>query len=198
MKNKTFTILISTATVSLLLCGVLIYGVNYVKTLNEQIIDVKSEANQVKSKYDRLIAFHNSAQSDVDDKKKLLNYFIPANGAVDFITSFEQTAQSIGLKFNTVSLDSEQVTDLASQNKELLHIVFETNGSWNSTMQFLSLVESMPYAVQIVGANLEGAAGTPSLVGSDSASGVLTNKVNLGYWRLLLNIKVVKIKDDAR
>jgi hypothetical protein len=65
-------------------------------------------------------------------------------------------------------------------------------------MQFLSLVESMPYAVQIVGANLEGAAGTPSLVGSDSASGVLTNKVNLGYWRLLLNIKVVKIKDDAR
>jgi hypothetical protein len=198
MRNKTLNILICVVVLALALLGVLFYGIDYVKSLNEHIVDVKTEADQVKSKYDRLVAFHNSDQSDVDDKKRLLNYFVPANGAVDFITSFEQMAQGIGLKFNTVSLDSEQVAELSSQNKELLHVVFETNGSWNSTMQFLSLVESLPYAVQIVGAGLEGAAGSPSLVGSETPNGVVTNKVNLGYWRLLLNIKIVKIKDDAR
>jgi Tfp pilus assembly protein PilO len=198
MKNKTFNILICTAVVALSLLSVLIYGIYYVKTLSEHIVDVKNEANQIKSKYDRLIALHDSAESNTDDKKKLLNYFIPANGAVDFITSFEQTAQAIGLKFNTVSLDSELAEGLDPHGKEFLRIAFETKGSWNSTMQFLSLVESMPYAIQITGATLEGSAGTPSLVGSDSANGVLTNTVNLGYWRLLLNIKVVKIKDDAQ
>ena len=178
--------------------GALIYGINYIKTLNEQVIDVKNEADQVRSRYERLVAFHDSNQSDTDDKKKLVTYFIPANGAVDFITSFEQTAQSIGLKFNTVSLDTEQTSDLTSQGKEILKVSFSTNGTWDDTMHFLSLVESMPYAVSITGATLEGAAGSPSLVGSAPASGEVINKVNLGYWRLLINVKIVKTKDDAQ
>ena len=198
MKNKTLNILILTSILALSALGALFYGIYYIKTLNAQIVDTKSEADQVRSKYERLIAFHDSAESDTDNKKKLVNYFVPSNGAVDFITAFEQTAQSIGLKFNTVSLDSEQATDLSSQNKELLHVTFETNGSWNNTMKFLSIVESLPYAVQITGANLEGAAGSPSLVGSDAPDGSAVNKVNLGYWRLLLNIKIVKTKDDAQ
>lgn len=198
MKNKTFKIFIFVLVLALASLGSLIYAVSYIKTLNLQVEDVKNEADQIRSKYDRMVAFHDSNQSDTDNKKKLINYFIPPNGAVDFLTSFEQTAQSIGLKFNTVSLDTEQATDLSSQNKEILRVSFETNGSWNNTMHFLSLVESLPYAVQITGATLEGAAGTPSLVGSAPADGVVTNKTNLGYWRLLINVKILKVKDDAQ
>ncbi len=197
MKNKTFNIFISAFVIALSMLGTLVYGVSYVKRLNTQVVDIKNETDQVRSKYERMIAFHDSDQSDADEKKKLVSYFIPAAGAVDFLTSFEQTAQSIGLKFNTVSLDTEQTSDLSAQGKEILRVSFETNGSWNNTMHFLSLVESMPYAVTITGATLEGSVGTPSLVGSAPADGVITNKVNLGYWRLLIHVNIVKIKEDA-
>jgi hypothetical protein len=198
MKHKIRTILIVVGTLAVATVGLYVYSVRYIKTLNEKIIDVKSDADQVKSNYDHLVLLHNTVENSSDNKKQLTNYFIPAGGAVDFISSFEQTAQAVGLKFNTVSLDTEPNVDLLSQNKELLHVVFETNGSWNQTMHFLEIVESLPYAVQISSASLDGAAGSPSLVGSDSSTGVVANQKSLGYWRLLLNFKIVKIKDDAQ
>ncbi len=198
MKKKTLNILIVTGILALLAAGFDIYAIRYIKQLNEKVVDVKSDADQVKSKYQHILLLHDTVQSASDNKKKLTDYFIPPGGAVDFISSFEQMAQATGLKFNTVSLETEQNLELMAQNKEFLHVVFETNGTWDNTMHFVELVESLPYAVQISNLSLDGAGGSPSLVGSDSSTGAISNKKNLGYWRLLLNIKIVKMKDDAQ
>lgn len=201
MKRNTRTIFFIIWSIATLVVGVYAYGVYYVQGLVQKTSTLKEQMVDLTSKYQHLQVLHSAIVSAGGEKNKIGQYFIPAGGAVDFVTQFEQLAGSVGLTFNTLSIDAASTPDLEPQGKELLHISFETNGTWSKNMYFLSLVESLPYSTHIENITFDTTAGTPSLVGSDSGSAKIVGdipQVGSRQWRMVLSLQVVKIKDDAR
>jgi len=202
MGNKTFNLLIFASVSAAIMVGFYAYSVHYVQGLVDDTASLRSDIEQDQAQYQHLQVLHDAIASTGDDKQKITHYFVPAGGAVDFITSFEKAAVSSSLKFTTVSIDTSSIPELDSQGKELLDVVFSTEGSWSNTLHFLSLLESLPYSVSIDRVEVSSSGEAPSLVGSgsDIQKGQPGKTVQPGPsdWKTSLSFRIVKIKDDAR
>jgi Tfp pilus assembly protein PilO len=73
---------------------------------------------------------------------------IDRDGTVSFLEFIESTAKSVGLgiTMNAVKIE-EEPTD--KNTYEYLKLSFTTQGSWQDTYTFLSIVESLPYKSKI-------------------------------------------------
>lgn len=85
------------------------------------------------------------------DIEKLESYFVNRDGIVDFIETIESYGRTSGVK---TSIDFVGVEGGIRQNntgdvKETLRLKLSTEGTWTATVHFLSLVEHMPFRVNM-------------------------------------------------
>jgi hypothetical protein len=116
------------------------------------------------------------------------SFFIPADGVVDFISLLEQLGVESGveLSIGSVSIDSES----ESASKEVLSLNIQTEGSWQDTFTFLSLLENLPYRIEFVNTALRLFGATESILFSGSQRTLASEEV----WQGTYQVSVHKLR----
>lgn len=103
------------------------------------------------------------------------SYFLPAKGTVSFVEFVESLGRVAGTK---VSIKSIGVDEGGAEDfKDVLSVAVDVYGNWNSLMNFLSLIESAPYHVDISSADIDKSATKSS-----------------NEWHALVTVKVLQLK----
>jgi len=116
--------------------------------MQEKIVQLSQEAFVESQKNTSSLAVRNALNNAEGDIKKIESYVVTEDGVVDFIQFVESLADSAG-----VSLDVNQVS-FEDEEKRLLSIHMVSEGSWQETFHFVSLLENIPYRAQFERLNL--------------------------------------------
>ncbi|MEI8338096.1 MAG: hypothetical protein WCF92_03045 [bacterium] len=122
-----------------------------------------------------------------DKNMALLDLFIKEDDIPNFIESLETIMKNQKVIGVTKSISEASVPELTSASKDQLVISFEAEAPYPNLMQFVSILENLPYKSYISSATLTKETSAQNL-GKDLKS----TKVNL--WKLNLTLNVVKIK----
>jgi Tfp pilus assembly protein PilO len=195
MKNKTNTYLILVTLIAIAATGGFSYAVRYISGLAEKTSELKTEIESKEIKIRHVLKTNKSAEKTSEDRIKLMQYFVKANGAIDFVSALEAQASNFSLKYNTNSIDNTETDALSSQGKQLLKISMSLSGSWKNIVKFITYVESLPYALNIEKAQLtsEGIKDVNESLDTSITSAKVVVKESV--WNLLVNFSVITMKD---
>ena len=93
-----------------------------------------------------------SAQKKLIDETKekiqvLNNYFIPEEGVVDFLETIESLDAVTGTDTEIATVNVKEATD--GKGKTVLYVALETVGTFTQVFHLLSLVEDVPYEIDM-------------------------------------------------
>ena len=85
------------------------------------------------------------------DIEKLESYFVGQDGIVDFIETVESYGRTSGVKMSIdfVGVEGGIQANNKGDVKETLRIKLSTEGSWTATVHFLSLIEHIPFRINM-------------------------------------------------
>ena len=125
------------------------------------------------------------------------SYFVSQNGVVDFIESVERlaTLSEIDVTINFIDVEnaSSPSSEKSAEFYEMLHIKMITEGTWHDTVHFLSLLENVPYKVDIQRTSFVFVPQSENAL-SFSSSGSGDNRT----WRGNFDFTVLKLRENAR
>ncbi len=193
MNSKTTQLLIGLSLLALVAVAGYAYASSYVSSLNEKTTLLRNDIQYSELKRRQLDVLRRAVADTGDEKEKIASYFIASGGAVSFVSSLESMASRGGLAYSTNSIETRSQPELDAQGKELLHIVFSASGSWSSVMKLISLIETLPYSVNIEAVDLtaEGSAAMqPEVSGSSTPAAPSVGRI----WKAAITFSVIKIK----
>src|SRR3989344_6004474 len=112
------------------------------------------------------------------DRAKLDSFILQTAGVVPFITSVERLGTITGTNIEVRSVGITAVSGATST--EALSLSVSTEGSWNQMMHFLSLIESLPYRVELTGLQFVESTENP--------------KAKVKQWEAQVSFSVAKMK----
>lgn len=80
------------------------------------------------------------------ERRQIDSYFVGADQTVDFVEYLESLANITGVNFKIISLSVEQVKD---DFKDQIILRGEALGSWSALMNFIALLETAPYRLNL-------------------------------------------------
>ncbi len=188
MKNKflNIVILISLLIIFLISIYVWVYNVTdkHFNKANEVAILLQSE----RAKHSELEGLKSNINQTLSKKEKLVSVFLNHDQAAEFIQLIESLAKEVGISGKTVSVESNDVSELSILGKEQMEIAFEASGSYSKLMKFVSIIEKLPYKSSIN--NL-------SISKNTKISSSKNNSTDVAVpsgWSLKMVLNVVKIK----
>lgn len=174
MTTKTNTYLITVGALAIGVVAGCLFLESYIAGLTAKTAALRTE---IAEKQIQVIKNRNdvqSAKNGANDREKLISFFVPEEGAIDFVSKIEKAAGALSLTYGTNQIDSIEHEALAASGKELLKVDMSVSGSWSGVLKFLNYIETLPYAVEI------------------GRTDVITDgKV----WKMSLTFNTVKIKD---
>ncbi len=184
MKNSsTKSLLIFFSFLSVLFLAILIFGVYYIKSKTTHIHELVSKV-ELNSNNGLLIQTIKSSQNATTSEiSELENISLSKDKLVNFIEMLEQMAKEIGLKVQIVSVSAEENSDKDKTDAQKVNIKIETTGSWKPTIQFVHLIENLPYRTIINSSDLSvDKNGTASVIVGTST------EVSKSSWKSNLSI----------
>lgn len=151
----------------ILVVTVLIFDIFAITTTNNQIdkiIEIKKE----------IITESATARNLSDTKKKISelmiiderinSILIQEDKIVNFISMVEQQSEELGVSIRIQKVDFNGFDDVNNKQLGELEMNFQVDGTWQQVTNFLNVVESLPYVVNIESlrlstANIEGVVG---------------------------------------
>lgn len=201
MKNKTNATLILVSIITLCIVGGFYYLVTYVSGLSEKTTELKSEVESKQIKINHIQNVNKSAEKTSEDSVKIMDHFIKADGAIDFVSSVESTASDFSLKYNTNAIENVENEMLASQGKQILRISMSLSGGWKNILKFITYIESLPYAVKVEKVELSAGTAVVSVdapvVPATSDKVVIKASPKETSWKLSIIFSIVKIKEKG-
>ena len=152
--------------------------------LKNKIEDTTYEFNQASSlgeQKDRLLALQNTLVEIEPEIQKIDSYFVDPEEVIVFINDVEQTAKSIGLEIKTQSLDIEAAKEGVLYGDSLVFRL-ATTGTWQATLHFVELLETMPYGMEIDEVSVTK---TPESLNEDG------EKVGTSSWKAVISGQVL-------
>ena len=134
--------------------GSYIYTFYTLMDINNKVVELAAEVSMYSETNDKLSALQFALKNAQQGMKEIDEYYVPADGAVDFISVVETLAKTEGI---TMSVDSVNTFDVDAGSKdfqERLVLQLKTEGPWAETEQFLQLIENLPYNVYLEEADL--------------------------------------------
>jgi Tfp pilus assembly protein PilO len=174
-----------------------IYGFLFlnIKDKNEQISTLANDAQQLRSKDDTLKATKTILDQSKDLISQLDSYFIPADGVVGFISVLEGVGKFSGVDMTIGSVGTEADSKAKDEIKETLRLHIETNGSWKNTFYFLSVIENLPYRIDVEDVSLGLVGATDKVLFDNKTATAQTRQPNKDEkWHGSFNVTVVKLK----
>jgi len=144
MKNnnskKTMSILLGVIILNLLLAGAYAYSFYTVKVKNEAASLVSEELEEYLSKEGTINLLKASVKRTEEDREKIDSYFVARDDIPDFARKIEALSDLSGT--NLI------ITGLSTQDN-ILSFDITSTGSFRDTMQLISLIENLPFKVEI-------------------------------------------------
>jgi len=112
-------------------------------TLNQEVSDSTGIIAKDTAEQSRILSLRNSVKNTQNDKILLDTFFVPKENVADFLQSIENLADQSGVT-HTLSVGTQSDGALDPLNREWLTVTVSTTGSFDQTIRFLSLLESMP------------------------------------------------------
>lgn len=183
MKTRTNYTLILFSILALIFVVGYFFSVSYIKGLGTKADKENGEVADLEVKHARATSLSAIARSGKGDIERLDDFIVQPGGEIAVVKALEQLARNLSLISTTDSIDTQDIGTSTVKSKEFLHIVMSTNGRWENTRRFLSLLETLPYNVKENRIDLFSAGMSPS--GSPS-------------WQGHFDISIVKNKDTAQ
>jgi hypothetical protein len=191
--KNVMTISIALAVVSFTIYGFLFWDI---KVKNEQISSLVNDANQFSNKDHALRLVKISLEQNKNLIDQLDSYFIPSDGVVGFISSIESLGKESGVELVVTSVETLSDPKNTKDFKEALHLRLETMGSWKGTFYFLSVLENLPYQVDVSQVTF-GLTGATDKVAFDSSPGAIARTRQPSKeerWHGTYDVTVLKLK----
>ncbi len=145
-KQKTIWILVGVVSLTFVLVGVYGYSFYKVKETSENASLVSDELNEYLSKEGTINILKTSVRDTEEERKKINTYFVARDDIPDFARKIEALGEMSG-----TDLD---ITGLRKQGDVLLFDL-SSDGGFQNTMQLISLIESLPFKVEIMKAYID-------------------------------------------
>lgn len=159
--------------------GFLLWGIYAKANLASNLV---AEAAQDVQKDEALRSIKASLNENAEFVSHIDSFFIPADGVVDFISSLEALGAESGVELSIDSVAVESESESAS--KEVLNLSLQTEGSWQNTFIFLSLLENLPYRIEFVSTTLRLFGATESILFSGSSRTLASEEVWQGNYEV--------------
>jgi len=131
-----------------------IYGwlVFRVWNTSESIEVLASTVDSSALEEERLRTTENLVERTEVERAKLRSLFVTEDSAVSFIETIEGLGETTDVSVTVASVDT---ADLSSKNAiGAVHIQFTTTGSWQNTVYFVTLLDTIPFVTDVLTAEL--------------------------------------------
>jgi Tfp pilus assembly protein PilO len=182
---STKKLLVAVAVLDACAIGGYFFALNSLWAQNGEAQDVSAQVSSYSDTNAKLSSLQFSLKSAEQGMKEVNEYYIPADGAVDFISVIETLAKTRGLTISVDSVDTSDVDAGTKDFQERLVLRLKTEGSWAETEQFLQLIENLPYNVYIEGADL-------SKIDVSAVGGIA--KTGAVHWKGEFQVSALKLK----
>jgi len=128
-------------------CYVLfLWGVPYLSRITDEMRQafVQSEAGQ-----ERIQKVRDVLTNEAEVVTQVRGYVLNSERVVGFIEEMENLGRQAGVEESTKAVSATAYAGVDADKWEALSIAVSTTGSWADTYQFLSLLEHMPYRLEI-------------------------------------------------
>ena len=151
---------------------------------DNQNISMNLQNDTIKSQ--QLANFQKSLKKSSEEKDALLALFIKNDDIPNFIQSLETIMKNLKITGTTKSVSERVVPELTSSGKNELLISFEAEAPYSNLMQFVDILENLPYKSYI---------STATITKEDSGQvlGVTTKPSKSSLWKLDVTLNIVKI-----
>lgn len=145
-KQKTITVLVLIVLLNILLLGVYFYAFSKVKIKNEEASVVSEELNDYLSKEGTVNLLKALVKKTSEDRIKLDSYFVSRDNIPEFTKEIEALGKMSGTDVTIKGLQA---------NGNVLMIEISSEGNFRNTLQLVSLIESLPFKVEVTKAYLD-------------------------------------------
>lgn len=186
MKQK---FLIISSIFGILICSFFAIHVWALSSIGQKYDNTQDLSNNLQTdmfKNQQLTNLKRSLKKAGEQKDALLALFIKDDDIPNFIQSLETIMKNLKISGTTKSVSERVVPELKSFGKNELVISFEAEAPYSNLMQFVSILENLPYKsyISLVTLTKEDSVQTSGTIKS--------SKSNL--WKLNLTLNIVKIK----
>lgn len=157
---------------------------NNIKNTNKAISTISNEMNLATKKEMTLRSTKSLVKDTEANRAKIENYFVADDTIVNFIETVESMSDYTGAEVKVLSVNVSDNQIMKNDVSEVLRLNLETKGTWNKVFHFLSLMEKMPFSIDILKADFE--------VSKDDTK--KTGKNNIREWTMFVDIAVIKSK----
>lgn len=139
MNNNTIKILIFASTSTVI--GALLYGGGFylVKEKVQKAALVVLDLKQAKDARNNIESVNQNIVKTQTDRESIEEFFVDSDSVIPFIERIEELGSSVGIKAT--------LKNLKEQNNNELVFSLNTEGSFQDTLQFTALVESLPFSL---------------------------------------------------
>ncbi len=120
----------------------------------EQGIGLRAEVLREAGEEDITMTLRTSFQATTKEQELLKSLFLSRDETAALIEKLEGTA-TLAHVSHELSVDTKDESSLDAQNKEVLATSIKVYGSWSQVYHFLSLIENLPYKVNISDVRLD-------------------------------------------
>ncbi len=193
---KTKKILIASAIAALVAFVLLGSFFWVIKTQNETIAVLASEANQSSTKDEAVRSIKVSLERNKDALRSVDSFFISKDGVVDFINSLDKLGKQYGVTLNIGEVTSEVDLKIKDDFKETLKLRLDASGSWSSVMKFLTALENLPYRIKVdqVSLGLSSASDKLLFANASSTASEVRKSGSAEEWKGSYTISILKLR----
>lgn len=171
---STKTVRLFVIAIAMVVAGIIAYGVivlNIRKNISEADglgINIAAESQ----KEANIESTRNILRGTTAEREKIESYFVRSDNIVDFLEKIELLGKKSGV---SLSFDS---VDIPPEEKNVLRVRIGTEGNWEDTFYFLSLVENLPFKIELEKSSIV------------KMTRIVSN-IKTSYWRGDLTVKLL-------
>lgn len=152
-----------------------------IKDSGQKVSEMKTKIDEINGIESTINILRNDADETKDNREYLNKIFLQKDGLVGFLEYLENLGQSSGANLSISNVNSDVMTN-ATSTVENIFIQINIEGSFKSVLKTISLIENMPYNIEVLRASL-----------SHIQSSSKNNKTSID-WKLDTEIKILKAK----
>lgn len=145
MKSKIGKTVIILLLLNLLAAGAYVYLFTNIRNTNYESAKLSGDIFEISASESRLKSTERLIGDIEEDLDELSTYFVGESRFVDAIQLFETIGKRADVALEITSVNFEE----GENGNKVLSLRFDTSGSWNETVHFVSLIENSPLALAI-------------------------------------------------
>lgn len=146
-RNKTKELLVIALVLNAAVIGLYAFLFLEVKRKNEHVSRLVNEIETQSVEERTLASVKSLVVETASAREQLKRFFVERGGSVAFIELLESTARTAGAKLTIHSVAEEDVAGVPDVKS--LKLSLAADGSWQSAIRFLGMLEYLPYQVAV-------------------------------------------------